>query len=334
MALVQIADVVVPAIFAAYVQDLTVSGSAFYQSGVIEASPLFDAMLAGGGKTFDLPKWDDLNDDDPNVSDDSENSVTPKKIGTSQETAIRCNWNQSWKAADLAGDLAGSDPMDAIAQRVAAYWQRGIQRQLIKSAVGVMADNEANDAGDMLKDIALGVAGTPGAANLFSAEAFIDTVQTMGDQGENLVAVAMHSVVYRRAQKNNLIDFIPDSEGRVSIPTFLGRRVIVDDGLPTATVSGNVEYSTFLFGSGAFAYGSAAPNVPAEVYRLPLQGNGGGTEALISRVQNLIHPRGFRFTSTSLAGASPTFAELATATNWDRVLQRKQVRFAELRSNG
>jgi hypothetical protein len=33
-------------------------------------------------------------------------------------------------------------------------------------------------------------------------------------------------------QKNNLIDFIPDAEGHINIPTFLGRRVIVDDGMP------------------------------------------------------------------------------------------------------
>ena len=63
----------------------------------------------------------------------------------------------------------------AIAALVADYWVREEQRMLIAAIQGVQADNEANDAGDQINDIALGGAGTPTAANLFSAEAVIDT---------------------------------------------------------------------------------------------------------------------------------------------------------------
>jgi hypothetical protein len=38
-----------------------------------------------------------------------------------------------------------------------------------------------------------------------------------------------------------------------------------------------------------------------------------------------MHPRGVKFTSASVAGANPTNAELATAANWIRVWENKNV---------
>ncbi len=335
MALVQIAQVVVPEVFTPYVQVLTATKSEFVQSGVMETNELFNQLLAGGGENFKLPFWPDLSDTEPNVSDDSESPATPLNISGNREQARRHNLNQAWKTADLAGQLAGSDPMDAIAQRVAAYWSRVLQTRLILSAQGVIADNIANDSGDMVHSIVVAGAGVPGATNLFNGDAFLEAAQTMGDRADEVTAVAMHSQVFTQAQKNNLIEFIPEAEGRIQIPTYLGRRVIVDDGLPATTVSGNVQYSTYLFGAGAFAFGTFPPPLATEVDRLPLQGNGGGTEVLVSRNQHLIHPRGFRFTEASMMGEAATYAELATASNWDRVYpERKQIRFAELRTNG
>ena len=56
--------------------------------------------------------------------------------------------------------------------------------------------------------------------------------------------------------KNNLIDFVSDSvTGQaVRIATFLGRELIVDDGLP---VTSGV-FDTWLFGAGAVRAGSGA----------------------------------------------------------------------------
>jgi hypothetical protein len=343
MALTQITNVVVPSVFTPYVQLLTAQKSAFVRSGIIEMNPLFDDLLVGGGRTFNLPYWQDLDDTESNVSGDTEADEiaggtadsTPGNIVANDEISIRHSRNRSWASADLAGALAGSDPQEAIASRVADYWVRQQQLMLVNSVRGVIADNEANDSGDMVNDIALGIAGTPTEANLFSPEEFLDTAQTMGDFSDSLVAVAVHSVVYTRMQKLNLIDFIPDSEGRVTIPTYLGRRVIVDDGLPALTVSGNVEYSTYLFGAGAFALGVGTPKVPTAVHREELAGNGGGEEILTNRAELILHPRGFEWLSGSMAGQSPTNTELRAAANWSRVFpERKLVRIAELRTNG
>ncbi|NET72101.1 MAG: hypothetical protein F6K62_14540 [Sphaerospermopsis sp. SIO1G2] len=327
MALVQVADVVVPEIFAPYLQQLTETKSRMIQSGAVAVDPAIVENLMGGGNVFNIPSWQDLADTDSNVSSDDaagvNDSVADKTV-TSQEVAVRLSRNKSWSSADLASNLAGSDPMDSIAQRVASWWTRDLQKAMIATVTGILADNVANDASDMTVDIS-GGAYAAGVTD-FSAEAFIDAKQTMGDSQDDLGMVMMHSAVYSRAQKNNLIDFIPDSEGRVSIPTYLGLMVIVDDSLPNA---GGI-FDTWLFGSGALRFGQSSPRVPVEIERKPEAGNGGGQELLFNRTQWSIHPTGFAYVGAA-TGGGPTNATLAAAASWDRVYpERKQIKIARL----
>jgi hypothetical protein len=60
----------------------------------------------------------------------------------------------------------------------------------------------------------------------------VDATVKLGDRGDRLTAIAMHSGTEAALRKLDLIDFIPDSEGKAQIKTFQGRRVIVDDNLP------------------------------------------------------------------------------------------------------
>ena len=335
MAVTRLSDLVIPEVFTDYVQLLTEEKSAFRNSGVLEASPLLDQLLAGGSRVFNVPHFRDLAQTESNVSSDNPaSSATPENITTGQEIAQRHNRNQVWSSMDLNAALAGADPMEAIAALVSDYWVREEQRMLISSLVGVFDDNETNDSGDMINDITV-TGPTPLAANLFSAEAFIDAQQTLGDSSEDLVAVSMHSIVFARAKKNNLIDFIPDARGETDIPTFLGLRVVVDDGMPNVIRDTVTEFSTYLYGAGSVARGMSAPKVPTETDREPLSGDGGGQEFLITRVEWSIHPRGFAWLSASQVGESPTNAELELTANWDRRFnERKQIKLAELRTNG
>jgi hypothetical protein len=331
----QLTDAILPSVFSNYLQVLTSQLSEFVQSGIIVQDPEFDSKLAGGGRTFNMPFWNDLADDAENVSSDTGSDAVPKKVTSGEQIAIRLDRNQSWRHADLAAMLAGSDPAGVVARRVAPYWTRRLQDIVIAVLKGVIADNIANDSGDMLHRIARDTAGAVGDEHLFSAEAFIQTKQTMGDAASRLSAIAMHSDVYAQAETNDLIDFLPDSEGR-PVASYRGLRVIVDDGLApvlNATTS-LLEYDTVVFGAGAFARGNGVPKVPVESERHPLANVGGGAETLITRVAWLVHPKGFAFTDASVAGQSPTNAELANAANWNRVVERKLVPLAVLRSNG
>ena len=329
----QISDVIVPEIFTGYVQQLTEEKARIIQSGLATRDSAIDALLAGGGLTFNVPSFRDLDSSDAErVSTDTAHAEftggsaepDPNKIETSQEVACRLSRNNSWSSADLTAALAGVDPMNAIADRVAFYWTRRLQTAFISTWNGVIADNVANDSSDYQNDIS-GASFVDGVTN-FSAEAFLDTALTMGDSMEDLVAVCVHSVVYNRMQKNNLIDFIPDARGEVRIPTFLGREVIVDDNMPR---TGNV-YDTWLFGSGSTRLGVSTPKVPTATERKEGAGNGGGQEVLYNRVEWSFHPVGHAIQGTPANGGF-TNAQLELAATWDRVYpERKQIKFARL----
>ena len=137
--------------------------------------------------------------------------------------------------------------------------------------------------------------------------------------------------VYNRMQKNNLIDFIPDARGEVNIPTFLGREVIVDDGVPRTS---NV-YDTWLFGAGSTQMGMGSAKVPTEVDRKAGAGNGGGQDVLYNRVEWCLHPVGHAWSGTAPNGGPANTGtagdDLDEAGSWNRVYpERKQIKFARL----
>jgi len=68
------------------------------------------------------------------------------------------------------------------------------------------------------------------------------------------------------------------------VPTYLGKRVIVDDGLPAA----DGVYTTYIFGEGAFGLGEGAAPVPTEFDRDSLAGD----DIMINRRHFILHPRG------------------------------------------
>lgn len=333
-----VSDVVVPEVFSPYVQQFTEEKSRIIQSGAAVRDAALDVVLAGGGLTFNEPSFKDLDNDADNVASDTlATTSTPNKIGTATEIQVRLSRNNSWSSGDLAADLAGADPMRAIGNRVGAYWVRRLQAAFIATISGVFADNAAAPVGteheqnDMTHDVS-GGAFVDGVTN-FSAEAFLDAAVTMGDSMDQLGLVIMHSIVYNRALKNNLIDFVADSRNPAaeSIPTFLGRQVVVDDGMPRSSGV----FQTWLFGAGAIRLGMGAPKVPTEVERKPDAGNGSGQEILYNRTEWCIHPVGYQYAVASPAKGGPsnanTSGNLAHADSWLRVFpERKQIKIARL----
>lgn len=330
-----VSDVVVPEIFTDYVRQMTEVKSRIIQSGAMVRDAAMDDKLAGGGLTFNVPSWQDLADDADNVSTDDATDSTPNKQRSSLETAVRLSRNGSWSSYDLAAALAGEDPMRVIGDNVSRWWSRRLQDATLATLKGLFADNDAPPSGsehvqgDLTNDVK-GGAYVAGVTD-FTTEAFLDALLTMGDSQEDLGLVIVHSVVYNRMQKNNLIDFIPDSQGVVNIPVYLGRRVIIDDGMPNPSAG---IYETFIMGEGAMRLGVGSPKVATEVDRSPSKGNGGGQETLYSRVEWSIHPTGHKYAGSAPNGGpsnAATTDNLGDADSWERVFpERKQIKIARL----
>lgn len=321
MATTRLADVVVPEEFTSYITQNTMQKSALVAAGVAVRNAEIEAQLTAGADAFTVPNWFDLGDDEANiVSDDPAVDAVPRKLVAGRQTIRKAFLHNSWSAMNLASELAGDDAIARIKDRATAYWTRQLQKRLIATLNGILADNEAANAGDM-------VFGT--AATAFDATAIINAAATLGDSMRDLSAVAMHSDVYAQALRDDLIATERQSDGGF-IQTFRGLAVVVDDGMPFDDVTDT--YVTALFGAGAIGYGVVPPRIAegTEVENKPSSGNGGGQQILHSRVNLAVHPAGFSYVGIP-AAVSPSLAELADAANWQRVFERKAIPLAFLR---
>ncbi|MHB8063517.1 MAG: major capsid protein [Ruminiclostridium sp.] len=308
MAITRIADVIVPQVFNPYVIQRTAELSALSQAGIISNNPELDALASAGGKLINMPFWNDLTGNDEVLSDTG--ALTPEKITADQDVAALFMRGKAWSTNDLAKALSGSDPMAAIGDLVAAYWARRRQALLFSILKGVFASTS-------MSQLVLDVSALS-SENTLAGNTFIDALTLLGDAAGKITAVGMHSGSYASLQKQNLIEFIPDSQGVINIPTYLGKRVIVDDGCPVATGV----YTTYLFGEGAIGLGNGSAPVPTETDRDSLAGD----DILVNRQHFVLHPRGIKFNNASVAGSSPSNAETETASNWTRVYEKKNIR--------
>ena len=335
MAKTAVADIIIPTEFEKYAIERTAELATFGQCGIIESAPEFDAIASGGGREVKMPFWKDLTATRQLLSDSA--SLTVNKITSDQDIARIHNDAQVWSVNHLAKVISGDDPMQAIVDLVGEYWARTDEGLVVSSLKGMFAAGSMS--GNLLAIHSESIAAQTSATRLNGAT-FVDACAKLGDRADRLTAVAMHSATEAALRKLDLIDFIPDSEGRAMLRSFQGRRVVVDDNLPTraGTTDGTV-YTSYLFGQGAFAKGSATLDSDplqggfgtegVEIARVPLDSD----TVLINRRRYVLHPRGVKFTSASVAGDSPTNAELETASNWTRVWENKNVRIVAVTHN-
>lgn len=316
MGATKIADVIVPEIFNPYVSMRAMELSALFQSGIISNNPELDRLALAGGKTINMPFWEDLTGEDENLTDSG--ALTPDKIGSDKDVAVLLMRGKAWGVNDLAAALAGDDPMKEIADKVATWWARRDQVILLAILKGLFIAGGTLTASHLLD-----ISGEAGAAANIDADAFLDATNKMGDAAKLLTAVAMHSNTKNYLRKQNLIATVKPSEGG-EFEVYNDRRVIVDDTMPVAAGV----YDTYLFGQGAIGLGRGAAKVPTETDRDSLAGE----DILINRRHFILHPRGVAWTGADQAGApGPTNVDLAKAANWSKVYENKAVRIVCLR---
>ncbi|WP_334437090.1 major capsid protein [Bradyrhizobium sp. AZCC 1610] len=307
---------IVPTKFNKYVQTLSTQKSRLFQSGIItDLTSTIDAEIEG--KTVNMPFFNDLDASEEEQVLDDQSDLTVGKMTTGQDVAVKLLRGKAFGTSDLAADLSGADPIDAIANRFADWWNKRFQTALLATLAGAMGSAAmAANVND--------ISALTGGAEFFDADSFIDSAFLLGDEQGGLTGVAVHSLTLKAMVKADLIDFIPDSEGKLTIPTYLGKTVLVDDTMPVSGAGANRIFTTYIFGQGAIGFGERSPKVPVEVERQALKGM--GQEYIVNRRQWVMHPRGIKWLGTTQVGVTPNNAELALTTNWQRVYDAKIIR--------
>lgn len=325
----KISDVIVPELFNLYVINRTMELSAFFQSGIVVNNAEFDRLASEAARTHNMPFFEDLSGDSEPTLEDVK--MTPAKIGSNKDVSTTILRQKMWGSSNLAASLAGSDPMKAVGDLVAAYWARDMQKELIAILAGVFGTYTPEGGGavtPMGSHILDLTKATAAAAKVISASAFIDACQLLGDAQSQLSGVAMHSATKSYLKKKNLIATERDSVG-VEFETYQGRKVTVDDGCP---VDKDGVYTTYLFGNGAVAFGNGSPEGHVETEIDRDKQTGGGVDYLINRKAFILHPRGISYTGAVREHVeTPTREELKNAQNWKPVYEEKQIRIVAIR---
>lgn len=307
-------DVVTPEVFNAYMNNFTEEKSAIIQSGVAVADSTVVANITAGGLLVNMPFWNDLDGEDETLGD-GDKALETGKITAGADIAAVMYRGRGWSVNELAAVISGDDPLGALLGKIASWWLRREQTVLISVLNGLFAENGALYSSHLLPSLNKGISG----------ELVLDAKQLLGDSAGRLTMIVMHSYVYTELQKQNLIAFIPDARGEVNIPTYLGYRVVVDDGTPTTGTGDSKVFTTYLFASGAIGRntGNPAKLTTFETARAASKGN----DEVFTRRAFTMHPYGVKFTNAARVQGeiTPTNGDLSNPVNWEKVYEDKQI---------
>lgn len=334
MATTRLTDVIYGPLFLPTTINRVTTLSTIRTSGIASSDAQMQLLANAPGDIVQMPFWNDISGNSNVSTDDPAQNATPNKITMGQDYARKVRRNNGWQSANLVAAVLTEDPLDAVAQLIAEYWVR--EEQVILGFIlnGIFA--AASMAGNLL-DLASEDADTDGV--MMDADVSSNAHALLGDQGLALVAVMMHSRVYWNLRAQRAIEYGVDPVTGLAFNRWDGKDVIVNDNLPrVAGATSGFKYTSYFFAQGAIGYaeatGAGGPKTPVEVDSVASAGNGEGIETVWYRRHWVMHPRGVKFTSASVAGPSPTNAELATGTNWERVYDSKLVRIVAVTTNG
>jgi hypothetical protein len=324
-------DIIIPEVFTPYVIEQTTQRDAFLASGVVQ--PLAELNATEGGDFINVPFWKANLSGDFEVLTDS-SSLTPGKIQADKQVGVILHRGRAFESRDLAALAAGSDPMAAIGAKIADYIANQRQKDLLSCLGGVFGTLGTTTSSAAFFPLTIdGESGdTP---TVLSPRHVAEAKSLLGDQGDKLTAIAMHSKVYYDLVERKAIDYVATTDARgttttqsggslvaayggsVDVPTYCGLRVIVSDDVQTSGSGASTEYATYFFTQGAIASGEQMA-MQTETDRDILA----KSDAMSIDLHYVYHPVGAKWAVTT---ANPTRAQLETVGNWSKVYETKNL---------
>lgn len=327
--------------------------SKWIQSGIVQRNAALDARA--GGTRVRVPFFDPIAPTETQIlSSGSWNGglgyLTAQNVTADEQIMTLLHRGFAYAADDLSKLGSGADPLAHVRNQLSAAINKlktaTLAAQLLGlfggiSGAGVLGPNQSN------KSFA-GVPGSMTEANFLNVGNVVGTKALLGERGDELDAIAMHSSVAYYLQQVGMLTFsssvLSSGSGILwggggvgvtapEVATFAGLRVVIDDQL-TALAGGTSthakKYPVYLFKSGVVSEGIQ------QDLRL-------GADRNILSMQDILavdYHYGYHITGTkwNVAGDNPTNAattgNLADTASWSLVYSTtKQVPIARLLVN-
>ncbi len=223
----------------------------------------------------------------------------------------------SWGEYDFSADITNKN-FKAEAGEVKEYWDEQRQSTVLAILEGIFGMTGGVNGQFVTKhtyDITNSANPELGADSLNRA-----SQQALGDKKAKLDVIFMHSAVSTNLEGLNLINFLKytDADGierDLTIGTFNGRLVVVDDEMPVTSDSTGDIYTSYVFQRQFFEYEDlgVVTNKAIELARDPY--DKGGKTDLISRIREIIVPMYISYKGAD--AISPENTDFATGSNWE-----------------
>lgn len=324
-------DLIIPEVFSPYVIEESTRSDAFLQSGVVQPMAELNTSGDGSGDFVSVPFYKANLSGDFEVLTDS-TSLTPGKIEADRQIGVLLRRGRAFEARDLAALASGSDPIGAIGQKMARYVNHQKQKDLVSCLSGVFGSLNANSSSSAFFGLCLDSESGDSPTSLTPSHV-ARAKNLLGDQGDKLAAVVMHSATYYELVERRAVDFVAAGDtaggatasggsiagafGNPTVPVFMGMRVVVSDDVQTTNSGASTEYAVYFMTQGAVG-GSEVTALRTETDRDILS----LSDALAISLGYCYHPIGAKWGVTTV---NPTRAQLETVGNWSKVYETKNI---------
>jgi hypothetical protein len=332
--------------FSNYIDEQSTLRSKFLATGLVSANPIIAANVTKGDK-FKIPNWQ------PNLGGSIQIPtegvpLSVNKLGSAEQVGVIFHRANVWGSSELAKLAVGAenDPMAAIGRRVTDYVLNAQQADLLAVLSGVFGPLGSSNSTAAFASMSVDATGSNETDLSPRHLVLADTI--LGEDADTFGAMVVHPDIYAYLRVREMINYVSAAElpgitasstitginafgGDFSnafgttgqVPLFANKAVIVSDNAPRTGSAGSYKYGVYVFKQGAVGQAFQAP-VRTESDRDIL--TSGGEDVLKVQWDMCYHPLG----ASWAGGINPSATDLATAANWTKVFDKKNIGVARI----
>lgn len=297
---------------------------------------------------------------DTSQNNDGATNINSTATTTYEQGFVVARRMDAWTERNFSTNItAGANFMDNVAAQIADYKMEVKQAMLLAILSGVFSMStsagtaiQKSAAKEFLAGHVYDITGKTGDEAMVGAATLNAAMQqACGDNKSIFKLVIMHSAVATNLENLRLLKYMTytDEDGiqrDLSLGTWNGRLVLVDDGMPTEAVAADsgkgtaayTKYTTYVLGEGSIILDDIGDAVPYEMSRDPK--TNGGQDTLYVRDGFICGVQGLSFEKPASITASATNTDLSTGANWSVIndgtnaIPHKSIALAKIVSKG
>lgn len=293
------------------------------------------AALSGqGGSLYARVPYFGLISASTSQNNDGATDISANTTTTFEQGFVTASRMDGWTERSFSKSVtAGVDFMDNVAMQIADYKAEVEQTILLKMLEGVFSMNTsgstaaAKAAKEFINTHTYDITANAGDEAMVGVDTLNRAMQKACGDNKNVFKLCiMHSEVASRLENLQLMKYLTytDKDGisrELSIGTWNGRTVLVDDNMPTEEVEASGEtpaytkYTTYVLGAGSIILDDIGDAHPYELSRDAAKN--GGEDTLYVRQRFICGVDGISFEKPASLVASASNDDLANGDNWN-----------------